>query len=77
MRLKIFSVFTLAVALCILAFGTESFGVENKTPGTPSVYFPENRYIFSPVLDGIDVIHDYILYNKGTSQLQIEKVKTG
>lgn len=77
MRLKIFSIFILPLALSILFFAAGSFGVENQTPGAPSAYFPENSYIFSPVLDGTDVIHDYILYNKGTDPLQIEKVKTG
>ncbi len=75
--MKFKTLFFFALACCILFFGTGSFGVENKTPETPSVYFPEKRYIFSPVLDGTDVIHDYILYNKGTDPLQIEKVKTG
>ncbi len=75
--MKFKTLFFFALAFCILFFGTGSFGVENKTPETPSVYFPEKRYIFSPILDGTDVIHDYILYNKGTDPLQIEKVKTG
>jgi hypothetical protein len=46
MRLKFFPIFIPAMALSILFFAAEAFGVENQAPGAPSAYFPENSYIF-------------------------------
>ncbi len=75
MKLKTF--FVLAFSLCILFFATGSFCTENKANETPSVFFPEKRYMFAPVLDGSEVIHDYVVQNKGAATLKIERVKTG
>jgi len=44
---------------------------------SPSAFFPESRYEFTPVVAGINVTHEFIVQNKGTEPLHIEKVKTG
>ncbi len=75
MRLKTF--FVLAFPLCILFFATGSFCTGNKAIETPSVLFPAKRYMFAPVLDGSEIIHDYVVQNKGAATLEIERVKTG
>jgi hypothetical protein len=34
-------------------------------------------YSFSPVLDGTEITHDFVIQNKGDAPLAIEKVRTG
>lgn len=75
MKLKPSYVFTLA--FCILFSASVSFGTENKTQTSPSAFFPETRYEFTPVVAGIDVTHEFIVQNKGAEPLHIKKVKTG
>ena len=43
----------------------------------PAVFFPETDYAFDPVVDGVSVIHDFVVYNKGDGLLKIERVRTG
>ena len=45
--------------------------------GIPIADFPSVRYQFEPVVDGIEVRHDYIIRNTGTAELLIKEVKTG
>ena len=45
--------------------------------GFPTANFPAIRYQFEPVVDGIEVQHDYIIRNTGTAELLIKEVKTG
>jgi hypothetical protein len=75
MKFKTF--FFPALAFFILFFETGSFGAENKTLNSPSAFVPESRYVFTPVLDGTEITHDFIIQNRGTAVLNIEKVKTG
>ena len=75
MKCKTF--FFLALAFCILFFETGSFGAENKTLNSPSTFVPESSFKFGPVLDGTEITHDFIIQNKGTAVLNIEKVRTG
>ena len=42
-----------------------------------SVFFPEPSYQFDSAVDGSDVLHDFVIMNKGTDILKVEKVKTG
>jgi hypothetical protein len=37
----------------------------------PAVFFPEK------VIDGVSVVHDFVVFNKGTAPLQISNVRTG
>lgn len=54
------------------------FPASGKAPDeSPSAFLPENRYIFSSVVEGSQIEHDFIIKNKGTAPLNIEKVKTG
>jgi len=51
-----------------------------KTPepanGKPSIFIPEDSFEFPPTVDGIKITHDYIIKNKGDSDLEITRVKT-
>lgn len=75
MKKKTFFLFFLAS--CILFFETASLGTENKISDLPSVFVPESRFQFAPVLDGTEITHDFIVQNKGIAPLTIEKVRTG
>jgi hypothetical protein len=52
-------------------------------PGTPptrpppNIMIPDPLYTFDAVVDGIEVVHDFRVYNRGTGELTIEKVQTG
>ena len=66
------------VAVCVLfsaavSIGDESKGEENQ----PVAFFQALKYEFSQVVEGTQVTHDFIIQNKGTAPLEIEKVKTG
>ena len=71
------TVFLFFLACCILFFATSSPGSENITPNASSVLVPESRYEFAPVLDGTEITHDFIVQNRGTAPVTIEKVTTG
>jgi hypothetical protein len=75
MKKKAFFVF--AIACFIFSFQAGSFGTENKTLNSPTVFVPESRFKFGPVLEGTEITHDFIVQNKGTTPLKIEKVRTG
>jgi len=75
MKLKI--IFAFALAFCVLFSATGSFGAQDKTLQSPTAFLPETQYAFAPVLEGAEVMHDFILQNKGTAPLEIKKVRTG
>ncbi len=75
MRLKV--IFAFALAFCVLFSATGAFGAQDKTLQLPSAFFPETQYAFAPVLEGTEIMHDFILQNKGTAPLEIKKVRTG
>lgn len=61
---------------CILWLPVVSFSAENDQK-SPDAFFPEVRYEFASVAEGKEVTHDFIVQNKGTAPLLIEKVRTG
>ena len=73
MRCKFLSM--LAFALFPALFAAVCFGAQNDA--APAVFFPQTSHEFSPVLDGTKVEHDFVIQNKGTATLIVERVKTG
>jgi hypothetical protein len=63
------------VALLIAFSSAVCLGAEKDA--TASVFFPESQYEFSPVLDGTEVVHDFVIQNKGNATLTVDRVKTG
>jgi len=61
----------------ISASNVESVNSSQPSKEHPSIFIPENSYNFSPVVDGTQVTHDYIVLNKGDGDLEIKRVKTG
>ena len=43
--------------------------------GAPRAVFPEIRYDFNSVMEGIQVKHDFYVENTGKAPLRIEKVR--
>ncbi len=43
----------------------------------PSAAVLDNSHEFEPVLDGAQIVHDFVVLNKGSAALEIEKVETG
>jgi hypothetical protein len=42
----------------------------------PLAHLPALRYEFAPVMEGQKVVHDFVVQNKGSALLEIQKVKT-
>ncbi len=63
------------VVLCMILFAGSGYGAQEETKAT--AFFPETSYEFPAVLDGAKVTHEFVIQNKGTETLTVEKVKTG
>ncbi len=42
----------------------------------PNAYLPELIYEFQPVPEGTEVVHDFLLYNRGDEPLNILGIKS-
>ena len=74
-------VFFIAIVLCA-GFTVPLSASDQPAPmpgsaGFPTVFFPEKVFEFQPVVDGVKVVHDLVVMNKGTTLLLIENVRTG
>ncbi len=76
MKFKVFFVVTCVCGMLLCFAVANSFGTESEPEKQPWAYFPEIQHEFSPVLEGIEVTHDFIIQNKGTLPLVVEKVHT-
>jgi hypothetical protein len=73
MRRNIFSSFPIIVFLFVFIYSPQLTGKE--TTATSPIYLAEESFEFSPVLDGQEVQHDFIIFNRGTSVLDLLNVK--
>ncbi|MBC8432649.1 MAG: hypothetical protein H8D96_12120 [Desulfobacterales bacterium] len=74
--MKLIRPFLIVIAACMLFSAAGSFGADQKDAESPSVYFPTRYYTFKQVVDGTEIVHDFILQNKGDATLKINKVTT-
>ncbi|MBF0243222.1 MAG: hypothetical protein HQK64_12200 [Desulfamplus sp.] len=77
---KIFVCYLLFFMFAALpAFSADTTPEQNKQGDlkSPSVFFPEPVYQFTSSVEGEDILHDFVIMNKGTDILKVEKVKTG
>ena len=42
----------------------------------PSAYLPSAHFEFEPVVEGKEVVHDFVIQNKGAALLKVPSVKT-
>jgi hypothetical protein len=73
--------FTMLRTLLLLTlFGlSASFGhaATAETETGPKMYLPENLFVFPPVPEGTEVVHDFVLFNHGDQPLELSNVKSG
>ena len=74
MRIKMVLIFV--VSFFTMFSMAISFETENEILKSPSAFFPASSYEFEQVVDGTKVMHDFIVQNRGTAPLKIERVKT-
>jgi hypothetical protein len=77
--LKRMTVFGLLVA-AVMGWGISPPAAAQTLAGAgdaPALFFPEKAFEFAPVIDGVNVVHDFVVFNKGTLPLLIDNVRTG
>ncbi len=70
----------LRTLLFLTLFGlSASFGhtATTETETGPNAYLPESHFIFPPVPEGTEVVHDFVLFNHGDQPLELTNVKSG
>jgi hypothetical protein len=70
-----------AIALCagftVPLAASDTPALVPGSAGSPAIFFPEKVFAFQPVVEGVKVIHDFVVMNKGASMLAIQNVRTG
>ncbi len=66
----------IAVAFGLIFAATVGAGSQTEPFNSPNAYLPAYRYEFGSVLEGIEVLHDFVIQNKGNAPLKIIKVET-
>lgn len=61
----------------VFVLAAACFGSTAGSPDTPLAVALEPIFKFEPVLDGDEVVHDFIIQNRGTAELKIHTVQTG
>lgn len=78
--IKVF-VCSLLLYLCVVSpsfsADTDAQSKDSSAVKSASVFFPEPVFEFDSAIDGSDVVHDFVIMNKGTDILKVDKVKTG
>lgn len=79
MILRRMTVFSLLVAAAVGWNPTPAASAQTLAGAgdSPAVMFPEKAFEFEPVIDGVNVVHDFVVLNKGTVPLLINNVRTG
>lgn len=63
----------LAVSLLLPAYGETA---EPSSQG-PKAYCPEMVFEFRPVVEGTEIVHEFVLHNRGDAPLTIRKIESG
>jgi len=71
----------IVIAIILLVFSAiPSYAADQSASaaqGLPSAVIKDNKYEFKPVMEGTQVVHEFIVENAGTAPLQIERIQTG
>jgi len=68
--------FSVLFACILLLSGAAAFGAEPSDQGAPMAVAPHPEHAFKTVLEGSEVLHNFIIQNQGSAVLDIKKVKT-
>ena len=81
MNVKSIAVIIALIALLILPFGSYAAQSQSDPSSTSenvvSAFVPVSTWEFDQVADGKEVVHDFLIQNKGNAPLKISRVKTG
>jgi len=75
--MKIKNLFFFFLLFFLLLNLNASLKAENNVNTYPSAYLPLDNYEFNEVVEGTEIDHYFIIQNKGTAPLNVEKVETG
>lgn len=64
------------LVICMVSLPLAS-GAGYKADENLSYVVPEMQFTFQPVVEGMEVVHDFVILNKGTEVLSVLNVKTG
>jgi hypothetical protein len=70
-----FKTFLIAIT-CVSMMVTVSWADSTPAPQLPAAFLPITTFNFPEVVEGTEVVHDFIILNKGTGPLNIQKVET-
>lgn len=72
MKFKMFLVALTCVFLMVIVSRADT------TPASqlPDAFLPVTNFNFAEVVEGTEIVHDFIILNKGAGPLNIQKVKT-
>lgn len=70
---KVFAKFFVFIFITSFYLINFCFSADTKAP---SVFFPKSTFAAGSIVEGEDILHDFVVMNKGTDILNIEKVKT-
>ena len=70
---KRFGVIALIVTVAVIGF----LAPAHANSGTPLAVIDNSTYDFGSVYQGTDVVHDFIIQNKGDADLEVTDVKAG
>lgn len=59
--------------LCVLV---ASQSLATTVQSFPVAFLPSNGFNFDAVVEGTEVVHEFVIQNKGTAPLNISKVQT-
>ena len=62
--------------ICLVTLPIAS-DAKDKADENLSYAVPETQFTFQPVVEGTEVVHDFVILNKGTDALSILNVRTG
>lgn len=72
----------LLILVCLSPGLGQTAATDQRTGATdqrtgPKAYLPENVYEFAPIMEGQEVVHEFVVLNKGDEPLSILKIKSG
>jgi hypothetical protein len=69
---------SIVIAVLTLAFlGGPVLSPAAAGQAAPVASLPEKSFNFDPVVEGTEVVHDFVIQNTGNGDLKIHRVSTG
>lgn len=75
MKHRVRNLFLMGCAFCI-TLGCAILQ-EGRADDNAVIYFKQPNFSFAPVIEGVEIKHDFPFLNKGSKELKILNVRTG